>query len=107
MKIPNKVKIAGYSYTVERPERPFPNGDTVCDGLHLFTDQIIKVAKSGTNEYQNTVFLHELVHGIIGSYCGDISEYLNENFTEQFAKGLYQVIIDNPEIFQQDYFTGK
>lgn len=99
MKIPNKVKIAGYSYNVERPTEPFPNGDTVCDGVHLFTEQTIKVAKSGSNEYQNTVFLHELIHGIISSYCGEISEQLNESFTEQFSKGLYQVIVDNPEIF--------
>lgn len=102
MKIPNKVKIAGYSYTVERPKESFPNGVTVCDGVHLFTEQIIKVAKSGSEEYQNTVFLHELVHGIIGSYCGEISEQLNESFTEQFSKGLYQVIVDNPEIFHQN-----
>lgn len=101
MQIPERVKIAGYEYTVERPDEPFPNGETVCDGLHIFTNQTIKVAKSGSKEYQDTVFLHELIHGIIASYCGDISEEINERFTEQFSKGVYQVIIDNPTIFKE------
>ena len=101
MRIPETVKIAGYQYSVERPEEAFVNGESICDGVHNFSQQIIKVATTGTEEYQKTVFLHELVHGIIGSYCGDTSEELNERFTEQFAKGLYQVIIDNPDIFKE------
>ncbi|MBQ7003672.1 MAG: hypothetical protein IJN57_06910 [Oscillospiraceae bacterium] len=97
MNIPEKVKVAGYEYTVERPNEPFPSGSDVCDGVHTFADQKIKVAQSGTEAYQNTVFLHEVVHAIIASYCGDNQ---NEQFVEQFSKGLYQVITDNPDIFK-------
>lgn len=99
MNIPNKIKVAGYEYTIERPSEPFASGTQVCDGIHKFSEQIIKIARAGNEVYQNTVFLHELVHAIISSYCSNISEEINEQFTEQFSKGLYQVITDNPEIF--------
>lgn len=99
MNIPEKVKIAGYEYTVERPSESFSSESYVCEGVHIFGQQKIKVAKTGNQPYQDTVFLHELVHGIIASCCsGDM--YDEEKFTEQFSKGLYQVIIDNPEIFR-------
>lgn len=100
MKIPNKVKIGGYLYTVDRPEEPFVSGTSVCDGIHDFARQEIKVAKTGTQSYQNTVFLHEICHGIIAHYCSsDSGSFDEERFVEAFSKGLYQVITDNPEIF--------
>lgn len=91
------MKIAGYDYSVERPEESFVNGDDACDGLHVENEQIIKVAKTGNAAYQNTVFIHEICHAIIGNYCNNLQD---EGFVEQFSKGLYQVIIDNPEIFR-------
>ena len=99
MKISNKVKIGGYTYAVERPDEPFvASGNVVCDGVHIFNEQLIKVAKSGSSAYQETVFLHEICHAIIASYCSEEC-YDEEKFVEQFSKGLYQVITDNPEIF--------
>lgn len=99
MKIPNKVKIGGYLYKVERPEKEFVSGDSVCDGTHNFSNQEIKVAKEGTKAYQDTVFIHEVCHGIIAHYCSDSGSFNEERFVEAFSKGLYQVITDNPEIF--------
>ena len=98
MKIPEKIKIAGYTYKIERPAEPFVSNLSACDGLHSFDTQTIKVSKSGNEAYQNTVFLHELVHGIIASYC-TADCYDEEKFVEQFSKGLYQVVTDNPQIF--------
>jgi hypothetical protein len=102
MEIPKTVKVAGYNYQVEHCDSPFPVDSQVCDGAHTFSEQKIKVAKTGTAVYQRTVFLHELVHAIIGSYCGDVDEQLNERFADQFSKGLYQVITDNPDIFKPE-----
>ena len=102
MKIPEKVKISGYNYNVSRPEEAFVSGGSACDGLHDFSKQEIIVAKEGNMAYQQTVFLHELTHGIIRNYCdGIMSDYDEERFTEQFAKGLYQVINDNPDVFKE------
>ncbi len=99
MKIPNKVKIGGYLYSIERPEEPFLSGDVVCDGIHDFVNQKIKVSKAGSKAYQDTVFLHEICHSIIAHYCSGSSSFDEECFVEAFSKGLYQAIADNPEVF--------
>lgn len=101
MNIPETVKIAGYRYTVERPNTALiTSGIQIADGQHDGGEHKIIVVREGNEAYQNTVFLHELVHGIISSYCraliGDRDE---EDFVRHFAVGLYQVIVDNPEIF--------
>lgn len=102
MNIPKKVKVGGFTYDVIRPNAPFPNGDSVCDGLHVFAEQQIMVSDTGSPNYQYLVFLHELIHAIIGNYCGEMDSATEERFTEAFAKGLYQVIVDNPEIFADE-----
>jgi hypothetical protein len=100
MTIPDKIKIAGYTYEVDRPDNAFPVDDMVCDGVHDFNEQTISVAKTGNTAHQQTVFMHEVVHGIIECFCrGVISHDIEEAFTEQFSKGLYQVIKDNPTMF--------
>lgn len=43
------------------------------------------------------VFLHEVCHAIISNYNG--TQEQDENFVEQFAKGLYQFVVDNPQVF--------
>ncbi len=101
MNITEKVKIGGYVYDVQRPDATFPSANctTVCDGEHNFAEQLIKVVTSGTTAYQNTVFLHEICHAIVAVYCNEVGND-EERFVEQFTKGLYQVITDNPEIFK-------
>lgn len=101
MKIPDTVKIAGYTYKVERPKDPFASGESVCDGTHYFAECLIKVSQFGCEDYQNTVFWHEVIHGVLNAYCSDvISSEDEEKITERLAKGLYSFIVDNPEIFK-------
>lgn len=99
MTIPEKVKIGGFTYRIERPSRSFVGGDGlgVLDGEHSFSDRTIKVATVGCEEYQHVVFLHEVCHAII-SNCNGTQEQ-DENFVEQFSKGLYQFVVDNPQVF--------
>lgn len=102
MNIPKEVRIGGYNYEVERPARPFytDNGD-LCDGLHIPNIQVIKVANDGNDEYQNTVFLHECLHAIIYTFCGNVvNDADEEKLVESLAKGLYQFIKDNPAVFK-------
>lgn len=96
MTIPGKVKIGGYTYCVTREDNPFPVDYEVCHGEHNMSNLQIKVCTIGNQAYQDTVFLHELVHGIIAVYCANKQD---EEFVEQLSKGLYQVIVDNPKIF--------
>lgn len=98
MKIPKRVKVVGYTYQIKRKNKPFVSDDNnaVCEGHHSFLNQVIKVTKTGSKEFQETIFLHELTHAIISVYCG--LDYQNEEFVESFSKGLYQVLNEN-EIF--------
>ena len=101
MNIPKEVRIGGYNYEVARPARPFytDSGD-LCDGLHIPNIQVIKVANDGNDEYQNTVFLHECLHAIIYTFCGNVvNDTDEEKLVESLAKGLYQFIKDNPSVF--------
>ena len=101
MNIPKSIKVAGFVYEVELINKPFANNQAqFCDGQHIPTDLKIKLCTEGKKSYVDTVFLHELIHAIIYSYCsGILPDDTEENFTEQFAKGLYQVIVDNPYVF--------
>lgn len=96
MKIPEKIKIGGFAYDVERPEQPFVSDGAALDGEHDFAEKKIRVAQRGCSEYQEVVFLHEVCHGIIECYAPG---HQNEGLVEQFSKGLYQVLIDNPGVF--------
>ena len=98
MKIPSTIKIGGYNYNIERVDEAFVCDGDVCHGSHNFSDLKLRVSNVGCSEYQDTVFVHELTHGIIAVYCANQKD---EEFVEQFSKGLYQVIIDNPEIFKK------
>ena len=98
MKIPKRVKIGGFAYNVERPNEPFVSDNIVADGEHNFVDKIIKVAAKGCPEYQDLVFLHEVCHAIISCY---VANKQDEEFVEQFSKGLYQFLVDNPGIVEK------
>ncbi len=98
MTIPNNIKVGGFVYDIERKEAPFAGSNgAVLDGEHSFGDKHITVSRSGCEEYQNLVFLHEVCHAIIDAYVSQREQ--DEAFVEQFSKGLYQVIVDNPQIF--------
>lgn len=63
----------------------------------LLVKKRITVAGSGHAEYQKLVFLHEICHAIIEAYVSPDEH--DEKFVEAFSKGLYQVIVDNQEVF--------
>jgi hypothetical protein len=100
MFIPKRIKIGGFIYNVERPDESFISNFNILDGEHSFANHTITVAKVGSNEYQNVVFLHEICHAIIDHYVSP--EKQDEHFVEQFSKGLYQVLMDNMFIFKED-----
>ncbi len=44
-----------------------------------------------------TVLLHEIFHGVVYHYIGDSIED-EEHIVTQMAKGVYQILVDNPEL---------
>jgi hypothetical protein len=98
MKIADKVKIGGFVYDVQQKEDSFVGtGGTALDGEHIFSQKKIILGGAGCVEYRELVFIHEICHGIIEAFVSP-SEH-DEKFVEQFSKGLYQVLVDNPNIF--------
>lgn len=99
MNIPKQIKVGGFTYNVERVNGSFVSDGAALDGEHRFADKIIKVGTNGCPEYQDLVFIHELCHAIIGYFTPENEQ--NERFVEQFSKGLYQVLVDNPELLKE------
>lgn len=97
--IPDKIKIAGFIYDVEKKDSSFVSeSGAALDGEHSIRDKRITVAMEGCREYQELVFLHEVCHAIIEAYVSPFEH--EESFVEQFSKGLYQVLHDNPDIIK-------
>jgi hypothetical protein len=99
MHIPNKVRIAGIDYKVVRKPNPV-TGNQLCYGL--FDSEKCVIELNSEREMHpdriNQTFLHELLHGAIqGATDDDEGE---EELVKAMAKGLYQIIKDNPRIFE-------
>lgn len=97
MRIPKQVKVGGFTYHVDRPDGAFVSDGAALDGEHSLSEKTIRVSTHGCGDYQDLVFIHELCHAIIEHYVSPKDH--DERFVEQFSKGLYQVLVDNPEIF--------
>lgn len=100
MKIPKQLKIGCFNYFVERTDGSFVSDGAALDGEHRFADRVIKVGTNGCHAYQDLVFIHEVCHAIIAHYTPKTEQ--DEGFVEQFSKGLYQVLVDNPNIVEGD-----
>jgi hypothetical protein len=98
--IPSTVKIAGVTYNVKREEKPFIGNNAIVDGTFDYVEQELRIARTGSETYQQIVFLHEVLHGLIESYCSNLLSFeTEEKLVEQLSKGLFQFIADNPGVF--------
>ena len=98
MRIPDQIKIGGFTYYVDKVDGSFISNGAALDGEHSFSEKKIKVSTNGCGEYQDLVFLHEVCHAIIAYYMPTNEQ--DEEFVEQFSKGLYQVLMDNPNLLK-------
>ena len=103
MNIPQQIKIGGFNYHVERIDGAFVSDGAALDGEHRFADKKIKVSTNGCPDYQDLVFIHEICHAIIAHYTPELNQ--DEKFVEQFSKGLNQVLVDNPKVFESEVDT--
>ena len=96
MGIPEKVKIGGVDYTVTRVTRPCTNNTNV-DGEIIYDRATIALRQGleTCKDYDDMVFIHEVLHGVFNHMCIEQDEEL----IEKLSKGLHQVIKDNLNIF--------
>lgn len=105
MKIPNKVRVGSVDYTVNsKDERQILNSQQ-CYGMIDYVYHTIDLDNGiQDNQKLEITFLHELVHAIFSErsvdlvYLGLCNEQM-ETVVDELAKGLHQVIRDNPSIF--------
>ena len=97
MQIPKRIKIGGKVYEVEITDKLWLGAANVSAEID-YTDLVIRVSNAARGKMEAD-FLHEVVHGI-----ADAMGYRNHNEREidAMAQMLYQIIQDNPEMFQPD-----
>lgn len=99
LNLPNSVKIGAYTYDILYEDGSFVTNNVAVDGLHHFDTHTIRIANVGSPAYRETVFLHEVLHAIISCYMPNDPKNQDEDFVDQVSKGLYQLFVDNPDIF--------
>lgn len=94
MKIPEKVKIGGYIYTVEFVDVVSKEKNLM--GEIDYNNQVIRIDKSYSRQTQEATFIHELIHGIL-NFLGEHEVQENERMIDGIANTIYQIIKDNFE----------
>ena len=99
MQIPKKVRIGGIDYTIKRVPRLVSADGDLCNGLFDSNRSVIEL--NSENELSQgrieQVLIHEILHGIVFTTGLNLED--EEITVNVLAKGLYQVIKDNPQLF--------
>ena len=94
MKIPEKIKIGGKTYTVEITSKMDLGINNVSAEI-LYGDLIIRVSPQATAKMEAD-FIHEMVHAI---YFGLGYRDHDEKRVDELANALHSVIVDSPDVF--------
>ena len=109
--LPESVKIGGVNYNLNLYNSTSfiggSNGNEILDGefdvcrvqIQLATKQKDNPDELIAYDRLITVLLHEILHGIFYHYLEDYTEN-EEHLVTQLAKGLYQVLKENPELIK-------
>jgi len=100
MLIPKKVRIGGIDYKVIFKDNPLSDGGKSCYGL--FDSEGCKIELNSDvgfpHERMCLTFLHEILHGVMFNTGEEFED--EEKLVRVLSRGLYQVIQDNPRIFE-------
>lgn len=101
MKIPNKIKIGGIIYEVQKVD------SCVVDGMECFgsissSKQLIELVSDMEEGIAQSVLIHEILHGVFDfmGIARPVDE--EEDLVERISTALHMIIIDNPEMFKGD-----
>lgn len=94
--IPEKVKIGYKDYKITKVDNKFVSeDDKVCYGDIEFDKGNINIATIYDEDQQKCTLIHECLHGIDNMVEAD----LTEDQVRLIAKGLYDFIKSNPQLF--------
>jgi len=93
--IPDKIKVGGMVYSVQLTDETLLIDNRACKGLIEYDSQVIKINTTMHGiQSQEQTFCHELIHAMVRERNIDWGEN-NEEYTEELAKVMYQVLKDN------------
>lgn len=100
MNIPQNVKVAGKNYAVICEEKTIVLDGKQLYGMVDYGNQEICIDSSLQKEDgQKETVIHEVLHAIARDREINFGDADEELLINQFAKGLYQLIKDNPDMF--------
>ena len=91
-KVPSKFQLGGTTIKIKYVDKCF-EANMEMHGQAIFTKGIIEILndKNFSKDYQEQIFLHELVHNIFNAMSEDEMR-VNEELVDQFATFLHQAI---------------
>jgi len=98
MKIPKQIKIGWRNYIVKSCEDKRDEGGNLLNGEIDYTNHIISVDKNLSEDEKIVTLIHEMTHGIFHNQ-GNLKWRDNENLICAISEGLFQIIKDNPKVF--------
>ena len=93
MRIPEKVKIGGNTYTVEITDKMNLDISNVSAEIS-YTDLIIRISPQAQSKME-VDFVHELLHAVF--FCLGYREH-DEKRIDELAHVLHMVAVDNPDL---------
>ena len=100
MNIPKKIRIGSCDYDVLLTERDLVANQKESYATIDYSNHEIEInTKLGDSQLNELSFLHEMFHGIIEERSLAVQD--EELIVEGLAKGLHQIIRDNPNIFKE------
>ena len=97
MNIPDKLKVGGKIYTVEKTDKLDFGYNYL--GETVYCDLVIRIRPNQAKAMQEVTFLHEMLHTIF-DHLGYKNH--NEKKIDELANVLHMIIVDNPGIFEKD-----
>ena len=96
MKIPKKLKIAGFTYKITHNKQIADHSSTFASTINA--QQEINVGQGFPVQKQEQTFLHEILHAVWFCYGLKEAGFKNEqeeHIVDALSNGLYQVLKDN------------
>lgn len=93
--IPSKVKIGSITYETVKTDKPLLLDSKECTGIIRYDEAIIELKQNRNEQNIEQTWWHEVIHGITRERGLDWGEN-NELYTDELAKALHALMIDNP-----------
>jgi len=105
------LHISPYKYNIELTDKNIysSNSNKKIPGQVIHPEDKILIDKRLSDQKQNNVLLHEVLHVIlsVNGLLKGLSKEDKEHFIGRFSPLLHQFIKDNPEFIQRFYAKSK